>query len=769
MAALCARCKKNQAVLFVSRMENGEMKSEGYCLKCAKELGMKPIDDVLNNLGLREEDLDAICEQANELLGGELMNVDQNNDNIGETGTDNILRRLYGNLFPHALQRNDAPAREQQGPAGPNPNRSGRQAAKGPEKKYLNAFCIDLTAKAKAGQLDGLIGRETELQRTMQILNRRLKNNPCLIGEPGVGKTAIVEGLAQQIARGNAPYKLLDKEIWQLDMTALVAGTQYRGQMEGRMKGLLDEIKGLGNIILFIDEVHSIVGAGDAEGGMNAANILKPALSRGDIQVIGATTFTEYRKHIEKDSALERRFQPVTVEEPSIEDSIAIATGVAHYYEAYHSVVIPKAMARQAVLLSERYITDRYLPDKAIDLIDEAAADLNLNSPVCREMESLNGQLNALKAEAAQLLLGDLSPQTEERLSAVKESTDTLEAKRRDLIDQGLPELTVDNLARIIELWTKIPAGKIKEQEFTRLLNLSDRLKARIVGQDAAVDAVCAAIRRRRAGISDSRRPISFLFTGPTGVGKTELVKQLSRELFDGPEALVRLDMSEFMEKHAVSRIIGSPPGYVGYDEAGQLTETVRRRPYCVILFDEIEKAHPDVMNILLQILDDGHITDAHGRKVNFANAVLIMTSNAGSNEKGAGSMGFDRSNNEQAKDKAMKALKDFLRPEFLNRLDDVICFEHLSEESMAKIAHILLKELKASMAEKGIGLTWSDAAAQQLAKMSYSETYGARNLRRCIETEVEDKIVDLIMEQQGAVTRISVGCPGGKLTVQAK
>ena len=768
MAALCVRCKKNQAVLFVSRMENGEMKSEGYCLKCAKELGMKPIDDVLNNLGLREEDLDAICEQANELLGGELMNVDQSNDNIGETGTDNILRRLYGNLFPHAMQKSDSPSRESAGPSGPNPNRQ-RQAAKGPEKKYLNAFCIDLTAKAKAGQLDGLIGRETELQRTMQILNRRLKNNPCLIGEPGVGKTAIVEGLAQQIARGNAPYKLLDKEIWQLDMTALVAGTQYRGQMEGRMKGLLDEIKALGNIILFIDEVHSIVGAGDAEGGMNAANILKPALSRGDIQVIGATTFTEYRKHIEKDSALERRFQPVTVEEPSIEDSIAIASGVAHYYEAYHSVVIPKAMARQAVLLSERYITDRYLPDKAIDLLDEAAADLNLNSPVCREMESLNGQLNALKAEASQLLLGDLSPETEERLSAVKESTDMLEAKRKALIDAGLPELTVDNLARIIELWTKIPAGKIKEKEFTRLIHLADRLKARIIGQDAAVDAVCGAIRRRRAGISDSRRPLSFLFTGPTGVGKTELVKQLSRELFDGPEALVRLDMSEFMEKHAVSRIIGSPPGYVGYDEAGQLTETVRRRPYCVILFDEIEKAHPDVMNILLQILDDGHITDAHGRKVNFANAVLIMTSNAGSNEKGAGSMGFDRSSNEQAKDKAMKALKDFLRPEFLNRLDDVICFEHLSKESMAKIAHILLKELKASMAEKGIGLTWSDAAAQHLAKTSYSETYGARNLRRCIETEVEDRIVDLIMEQQGAVTRISVGCRNGKLTVQAK
>lgn len=767
MAALCVRCKKNQAVLFVSRMENGEMKSEGYCLKCAKELGMKPIDDVLNNLGLKEEDLDAICEQANELLGGELMNVDQDSANIGETGTDNILRRLYGNLFPHALQRSESPAQEQTGPSGP--NRQPRQAGKAPEKKYLSAFCIDLTAKARAGQLDGLIGRETELQRSMQILNRRLKNNPCLIGEPGVGKTAIVEGLAQRIAQGNAPYKLLDKEIWQLDMTALVAGTQYRGQMEGRMKGLLDEIKALGNIILFIDEVHSIVGAGDAEGGMNAANILKPALSRGDIQVIGATTFTEYRKHIEKDSALERRFQPVTVEEPSLEDSIAIAAGVAHYYEAYHSVVIPKAMARQAVLLSERYITDRYLPDKAIDLLDEAAADLNLNSPVCREMESLNSQLNRLKAEAAQLLLGDLSPETEERLAAVKESTDMLEAKRRSLIDEGLPQLTVDNLARIIELWTKIPAGKIKEQEFSRLLHLSDRLKARIVGQDQAVDAVCAAIRRRRAGISDARRPISFLFTGPTGVGKTELVKQLSRELFDGPEALVRLDMSEFMEKHAVSRIIGSPPGYVGYDEAGQLTETVRRRPYCVILFDEIEKAHPDVMNILLQILDDGHITDAHGRKVNFANTVLIMTSNAGSDEKGAGSVGFTRSSSEQAKDKALKALKAFLRPEFLNRLDDVICFEHLSEESMAKIAHILLKELKVSMAEKGISLTWSDAAAQHLAKLSYSETYGARNLRRSIETEVEDRIVDLIMEQQGSISRIAVGCPGGKLTVQAK
>ena len=768
MAALCVRCKKNQAVLFVSRLENGEMKSEGYCLKCAKELGMKPIDDVLNNLGLKEEDLEAICEQANELLGGELMNVDENSNNFGETGTDNILRRLYGNLFPHALQKNDV-SNHDQNPQEKTIRTSPNQKTNGSEKKYLNAFCIDLSSKAKSGQLDSLIGRETELQRTMQILNRRLKNNPCLIGEPGVGKTAIVEGLAQQIARGNAPYKLLDKEIWQLDMTALVAGTQYRGQMEGRMKGLLDEIKNLGNIILFIDEVHSIVGAGDAEGGMNAANILKPALSRGDIQVIGATTFTEYRKHIEKDSALERRFQPVTVDEPSIEDSVSIATGVSHYYEAFHSVVIPKAMARQAVLLSERYITDRFLPDKAIDLLDEAAADLNLNSPECREMESLNKQLNSLKAEAAQLLLGDLSPETEERLSAVKESTDMLEAKRRSLINGGLPELTVDNLARIIELWTKIPAGKIKEHEFSRLANLSKRLKARIVGQDQAVDAICAAIRRRRAGISYSRRPISFLFTGPTGVGKTELVKQLSQELFDGPEALVRLDMSEFMEKHAVSRIIGSPPGYVGYDEAGQLTETVRRHPYCVILFDEIEKAHPDVMNILLQILDDGHITDAHGRKVNFANAILIMTSNAGSDEKGAGSVGFSRSNNEKAKDKTLKALKDFLRPEFLNRLDDVICFEHLNEESMAKIAHILLKDLKASMAEKGITLTWSDAAAQHLAKVSYSETYGARNLRRCIETEVEDKIVDLLMAQQVPVVQIFVGCRAGKLTVQSK
>ncbi|MBQ7277931.1 MAG: ATP-dependent Clp protease ATP-binding subunit [Clostridia bacterium] len=770
MAALCAKCKKNQAVLFVSRMENGEMKSEGYCLKCAKELGLKPIDDVLNNLGLREEDLDAICEQANEVLGGELMNVDDDTNNIGETGTDSILRRLYGNLFPGAARRDN---REQKGngQASAGQTRQQRRSAERqePEKKYLNAFCIDLTAKAASGKMDGLIGRETELQRTMQILNRRLKNNPCLIGEPGVGKTAIVEGLAQRIVQKKAPYKLLDKEIWQLDMTSLVAGTQYRGQMEGRMKGLLDEIKSLGNIILFIDEVHSIVGAGDAEGGMNAANILKPALSRGDIQVIGATTFTEYRKHIEKDTALERRFQPVTVEEPSIEDSIAIVSGVAHYYEAYHSVVIPKAMARQAVLLSERYITDRFLPDKAIDLLDEAAADLNLKSPICREMESIHQEMNALKAEASSLLMGEVSPETEERLAAIKESTDVLDGRLQELTEQGLPTMTVDSLAGIIELWTKIPAGKIREQEFTRLAALSDRLKGRIVGQDQAVDAVCAAIKRRRAGISDSRRPISFLFIGPTGVGKTELVKQLSRELFDGPEALVRLDMSEFMEKHAVSRIIGSPPGYVGYDEAGQLTETVRRRPYCVILFDEIEKAHPDVMNILLQILDDGHITDAHGRKVNFANTVLIMTSNAGSEEKGSGTVGFSRSSMESTKEKAMNALKSFLRPEFLNRLDDIICFSHLSQESMTGIAHILLKELKASMANKGLSLTWSDAAARHLALSSYSQAFGARNLRRYIETEVEDKIVDLLMSSQGQISHISVGCRNDKLTVQGK
>lgn len=760
MALLCCRCHKNRAVLFVTRMDNGEMKNEGYCLKCAKELGLKPVDDLLENMGLQDADLDALCEQANQM--GELMNVDENAANIGQTGVGNFFRQFFGNMRPRQTPQNEEEREKSTPPQ--------EETAQAPAHKYLDAFCISLTQKAKEGKLDGLIGRETEFTRTMQILNRRLKNNPCLIGEPGVGKTAIVEGLAARIAAGKAPYKLLDKEIWQLDMTALVAGTQYRGQMEGRMKGLLDEIRGLGNVILFIDEVHSIVGAGDAEGGMNAANILKPALSRGDIQVIGATTFTEYRKHIEKDTALERRFQPVTVEEPSFADAVAIVEGSAHYYEQFHSVRIPREAARQAVSLSERYITDRFLPDKTIDLIDEAAADLNLRTPLCRELEAADKDLKAEQARAEQLLKGELSPETEQQLKTIKTRTDALNDQKQKLLARGLPVLTVEDLSRIIELWTKIPAGKIQERELDRLKHLEQRLKERIIGQDKAVESLCRAIQRRRAGIGSTRRPISFLFTGPTGVGKTELVKQLSRQLFDGPETLVRLDMSEFMEKHAVSRIIGSPPGYVGYEEAGQLTETVRRRPYCVILLDEIEKAHPDVMNILLQILDDGHITDAHGRRVNFANTVIVMTSNAGSAEKGAGAVGFARTQEQKAQDKAMQALKEFLRPEFLNRLDEVICFSHLDEQSMAKIAGILLDELKAAMKEKNLSLHYTKEVCAYLGRKACSDTYGARELRRVLEKEVEDEIVSLMLNSEEPLTTVRLQMrSNGKLAVVGK
>ena len=758
MALLCCRCHKNRAVLFVTRMDNGEMKNEGYCLKCAKELGLKPVDDLLENMGLQDADLDALCEQANQM--GELMNVDENAANIGQTGVGNFFRQFFGNMRPRQTPQNGEEREKNTSPQ--------EETAQAPAHKYLDAFCISLTQKAKEGKLDGLIGRETELTRTMQILNRRLKNNPCLIGEPGVGKTAIVEGLAARIAAGKAPYKLLDKEIWQLDMTALVAGTQYRGQMEGRMKGLLDEIRGLGNVILFIDEVHSIVGAGDAEGGMNAANILKPALSRGDIQVIGATTFTEYRKHIEKDTALERRFQPVTVEEPSFADAVAIVEGSAHYYEQFHSVRIPREAARQAVSLSERYITDRFLPDKAIDLIDEAAADLNLRTPLCRELEAADKDLKAEQARAEQLLKGELSPETEQQLKTIKTRTDALNDQKQKLLARGLPVLTVEDLSRIIELWTKIPAGKIQEREFDRLKHLEQRLKERIIGQDKAVESLCRAIQRRRAGIGSTRRPISFLFTGPTGVGKTELVKQLSRQLFDGPETLVRLDMSEFMEKHSVSRIVGSPPGYVGYDEAGQLTEKIRRKPYSVVLFDEIEKAHPDVLNVLLQILDDGQITDAHGRKVNFENTVIVMTSNAGSDKSAGGTVGFGRSSDEQDKERVMKALQSFLRPEFINRVDEIVYFHQLTKDNFRGIATIMLNELAESLSAKGFTFIYDDALLDYLVEKSYSAAYGARNLRRCIQKELEDPMAVRIIESfDHPITHIRASAADGKVTLE--
>ena len=741
---LCSRCQKNVAVVFIRKVENGKTVNEGLCLKCAKELNIKPVEDLMHNMGITDDDIEGLSAEMTEALSGieEIPVSDEPNDDNGKTATFPFLNKLFGG--------NPTP------PPPPEAPRPGREAPKGAEggpsrgqkRKFLESYCQDLTGKARAGRLDRIVGRTTELERVIQILNRRQKNNPCLIGEPGVGKTAIAEGLAQKIVDGEVPYKLKDKEVWLLDLTSLVAGTQFRGQFESRMKGLIDEIRKQGNIILFIDEVHSIVGAGDAEGSMNAANILKPALSRGEIQVIGATTFAEYRKHIEKDSALERRFQPVTVSEPSIGESIEIMKGIAHYYEEYHCVKISEEMCRQAVILSERYITDRFLPDKAIDLLDEACSDVNLKNKDIARTAEIKKELEVLAGQREKLLSAPSGGDSQdyEQLAALRTSEFQLEEEQKRLADKGWPELTLENLARVIELWTKIPASSIKEDEFQRLSKLNERLKAHIIGQDQAIDAVCAAIKRNRVGISAKRKPVSFIFVGSTGVGKTELVKRLAADLFDSPESLIRLDMSEFMEKHAVSRIIGSPPGYVGYDEAGQLTEKIRRKPYSVVLFDEIEKAHPDVMNILLQILDDGHITDAHGRNVNFENTVIIMTTNAGSDRKTA-SVGFNRSLTEQEKDSSMKALNEFLRPEFINRIDAVVSFNRLSEENFVEIARLMMNELKESMADRGYTLAFDEAILAYLAKKSYSVAYGARNLRRLIQTEVEDAITSILVD----------------------
>ena len=692
---LCSRCHKNVAVIFISKLEGGETKNEGLCLKCARELGIKPIDDMMKKMGISDEDLDNLTNEMMSAFGGAegmeglLAQPDGGGDeqDDGRTATFPFLSQLFGG----------GPAAGGSGPSG-EPPKGEKSAANGkgerpPKRKFLENYCISLTKKAQAGQLDRLIGRDRELERVIQILNRRQKNNPCLIGEPGVGKTAIAEGLAMKIAKGDVPYKLQDKEVYLLDLTALVAGTQFRGQFESRMKGLIEEIRKLGNIILVIDEVHNIVGAGDAEGSMNAANILKPALSRGELQVIGATTLNEYRKHIEKDTALERRFQPVVVEEPSLEDSVRIIEGIAPYYEAYHQVSVSPEMCRLAVTMSERYITDRYLPDKAIDLLDEACSNVNLKNRTLARRAEIDKELADLAKEKEVMMAAD----TEEayaRLANIRSQELRLAAEQQQLEGQSVPALTAEHLANVIELWTNIPASQIREQEYQRLSRLEERLKAHIIGQDEAVQAVSAAIRRGRVGISPKRKPVSFIFVGSTGVGKTELVKQLAQDLFNVPEALIRLDMSEFMEKYAVSRIIGSPPGYVGYDEAGQLTEKIRRKPYSVVLFDEIEKAHPDVLNILLQILDDGHITDAHGRKVNFENTVIVMTSNAGSNSK-VGSVGFNRTADEQGKERAMKALQEFLRPEFLNRVDEVVYFHQLTEENFRAIAALMLGELR--------------------------------------------------------------------------
>ena len=765
---LCSRCKKNIAVVFITRQENGQNVNEGLCLKCAKNLGLPQVDEMMRRMGITDEDLDNISNEMMGAFGGAeslegLTDADDpdadNEDEDGKTATFPFLSRFFGGS-PAA---SDAPAGDSEQTQSP---RSNKKSEKGSKHKFLDSYCINLSQRARDGKLDAVIGRAEEIERVIQILNRRQKNNPCLIGEPGVGKTAIAEGLAQRIVAGEVPFKLRSKEVYLLDLTALVAGTQFRGQFESRMKGLIEEIRKMGNVILVIDEVHNIVGAGDAEGSMNAANILKPALSRGEIQVIGATTFTEYRKHIEKDTALERRFQPVTVNEPNMEDTLKILKGIAHYYEQYHGVKIPEGILRQAVLLSERYITDRFLPDKAIDLIDEACSDLNLHDKNINRRMELRREIEDYDKER-ELLQGAEEPDFE-RLAELKSLTMKAQEELDALCAQGDPQLSMDNLARVIELWTKIPASRIREDEFHRLSELDKRLKEHIVGQDEAIEAVSAAIRRNRVGISPKHKPVSFIFVGPTGVGKTELVKQLAQDLFNSPDALIRLDMSEFMEKHSVSRIVGSPPGYVGYDEAGQLTEKIRRKPYAVILFDEIEKAHPDVMNVLLQILDDGEVTDSHGRKVNFENTVIVMTSNAGSERK-EGTVGFGHTVNEQNRDRAMKALGEFLRPEFLNRVDEVICFNRLDEQNFAGIARIMLSELQKSLEDKGLHFTWDEAVEEYLVKKSYSATYGARNLRRTIQKDLEDIMAAQIIDSyEHPVTQIRASMEDGKLVVRS-
>ena len=746
---LCSRCKKNLAVIFVTKMEEGKASSEGYCLKCAQEMGLKPVDDIMKRMGLTDEDVERLNSEMKETFDN-LMNLqmpdgdlsvgqeeeeEDDGEDMSQTATFPFLNKLFGGQEDDRLPANPpAPGREEKS-----------ERPKNKKHKFLDTYCLNLTRKARSGGLDRIVGREVETERVIQILNRRQKNNPCLIGEPGVGKTAIAEGLAQRIVEKNVPYKLQNKEVYLLDLTALVAGTQFRGQFESRMKSLIEEVKKLGNIILVIDEVHNLVGAGDAEGSMNAANILKPALSRGEIQVIGATTFTEYRKYIEKDSALERRFQPVTVNEPTMEEAVAIIRGISHYYEEFHGVEVTLEIARQAVVLSERYITDRFLPDKAIDLLDEACSDVNLKNKNIGKLAALKKDRDDIDLEL-QMLSDSVEEKDYARMATLRSRRMQLDQEIALLEEEPKPVLTMENLARIIELWTKIPASKIRAQEFEQLRALESRLQKRIIGQDQAISAVASAIRRNRVGISPKKRPVSFIFVGSTGVGKTELVKCLAEELFDSVETLIRLDMSEYMEKHSVSKIIGSPPGYVGYDEAGQLTEKIRRKPYSVILFDELEKAHPDVLNILLQILDDGRITDAQGRVVNFENTIIVMTSNAGSDRKG-GSVGFGQTVTEQSKEKALKALNEFLRPEFINRVDEVVCFNRLTEEDFRRIAAIMLGELRDSLAERGVELTWEDSLVDYLVKKSYSMAYGARNLRRTIQKDVEDPIAEAIID----------------------
>ena len=760
---MCAKCKKNIAVVFITKMENGATMNEGYCLKCARSLGIPQIDQTIKQMGISEDELDLLSDEMSSMFGQREDSEAEDDEIDSQTATFPLLNQLFGgsgNNLP--AQPDRTPSRKEQ----PSEGEPGKKKSK--KHKFLDSYCMDLTGRARAGKLDKVIGRDVETERVIQILNRRQKNNPCLIGEPGVGKTAIAEGLAQRIAAGEVPYKLRDKEVFLLDLTSLVAGTQFRGQFESRMKSLIGEIKECGNIILVIDEVHNLVGAGDAEGSMNAANILKPALSRGEIQVIGATTFSEYRKYIEKDAALERRFQPVSVAEPTIEEASLIMQGIAKAYAEFHGVVISPEIARQCVVLSERYITDRFLPDKAIDLLDEACSDVNLQCKEISQLAELRKERDDYELEL-RMLTEDTEHEHYERLAHIRSRLCQIAAKIEDLEKLPPPTVTMENLARIIELWTKIPASKIKAQEYEQIRGLSDRLKDHIVGQDEAVEAVAKAIRRSRVGISPKKRPVSFIFVGPTGVGKTELVKQLADDLFDSVDSLIRVDMSEYMEKHTVSKLIGSPPGYVGYDEAGQLTEKIRRRPYSVVLFDEIEKAHPDVLNILLQVLDDGRITDAQGRVVNFENTIIVMTSNAGS-EGSVGGMGFGRTANDQVKEKTMKALRSFLRPEFINRVDEIITFNHLTEENFLGIADIMLAELRDSLTSRGLILTWDENVRNFLVKKAYSVTYGARNLRRTIQRELEDPISERIIDSfESPISSIHITVEDDKAVVTAQ
>ena len=746
---VCIRCQKRPAIIFIQRMENGQMKQEGYCLHCARELHIKPVDDLMKQFGMSEQDLDNMenrMESMMEELGDSnplsmLMNMSGAGEDADAENMDEDLVPGSNATFPLGFTGTEKQDGEKKADR--------KNGKKPPKRKFLDTYCENLTRKAREGKLDDIIGRDREIYRTIQILSRRQKNNPCLIGEAGVGKTAIAEGIAERIAKGQVPIGLRDKEIFLLDLTSLVAGTQFRGQFEQRVKGLLSEVKAAGNVILFIDEIHTITSAGESEGAMNAGNILKPALSRGEIQVIGATTFTEYRKYIEKDQALERRFQPVRVEEPSVADTLAVMNGIKRYYEQYHHVQVPAEVLSAVVTLSERYITDRFLPDKAIDLLDEACACCNLAHPVISEYLGMQKELDALKQEEAEMESADVNEAIDyervaERKTRIAKLESELPAKQAAASEI---QVTMDDVAKVIELWTGIPAVKIRETEYVKLAGLENALKQKVIGQDEAVHLVAQAIKRSRADLSGRRRPASFIFVGPTGVGKTELVKQLAEQLFDGPDPLIRLDMSEYMEKYAVSRMIGSPPGYVGYEEAGQLTEKVRRRPYSVVLFDEIEKAHPDVMNILLQILDEGKINDAQGRTVDFSNTVICMTSNAGSSDQSAGSLGFNKSDAQRSEEKTRKALAQFLRPEFLGRVDEVIAFKPLTEETLQGIAALMLDEYKPGMEAKGIAYSYTPAALKALVQKSQGGKFGARDLRRVIRKAVEDPAAERLID----------------------